>query len=271
VSDWKQKPEDQDVARAIRELPGVDADPAFRDRMRREFVEGRIEERPAGAGRMVAPARRGRWLAWAIPALAVAAVFVVIAINRAPSPRVIATLGAGSVRIDGESFPLADRAAWEDRIRPGARVETTPDATVDIRVDGLVTYEIAGGTRLTIPRSPGRWFNSAVACSVSVGELRILTTADFHGRTLRVDTPEGIAVVTGTLISVQCSDGGTCVCVLDGVAHVGVNEDDLEPVRPEYRKVMLRDGTIDIIPIEPGHRAGLVDFDARMRGRPGGQ
>jgi ferric-dicitrate binding protein FerR (iron transport regulator) len=133
-----------------------------------------------------------------------------------------------------------------------------------VLVDGVVLYEVAGGTRMTIPRSPGRWFNSAVECTLEVGELRIRTGPRFPGRTLRVHTPEGVAVITGTLVSVQCSDNGTCVCVAEGIAHVGVSETSLEAVAPGYRKVMLRDGTVKIIPIEPTHRAHLVEFDSRL-------
>jgi ferric-dicitrate binding protein FerR (iron transport regulator) len=264
VSEWNQKPpDDEDIARAVRELPHVEADPAFRERLRGEFVGGSLAEKHPAARPAHAPRRGWSWR-WAAPAFAAAAALLFVVLNRAPAPRVVDATGTGDIRVDGASFALSDRDAWAARVRPGARLDTPPDAAVDILVDGTVLYEIAGGSRLTIPRSPGRWFNSAVECSLLVGELRAKTGPRFAGRTLRVYTPEGITVVSGTLISVWCSEMGTCVCVHEGVARVGVNEADLEEVRPGYRKIMMRDGTVDIISIEPGHRDHLIEFDARM-------
>jgi ferric-dicitrate binding protein FerR (iron transport regulator) len=73
-----------------------------------------------------------------------------------------------------------------------------------------------------------------------------------------------MVVVTGTLLSVQCDTLGTCVCVLEGKARVGVDESDLEIVTPGLRKVMMRDGTKEIIPVKPMHRDGVLDFDDRV-------
>jgi hypothetical protein len=35
-------------------------------------------------------------------------------------------------------------------------------------------------------------------------------------------------------------------------------------VEPGYRKVMMRDGTVEIIPVKPMHRDGVLDFDKRV-------
>ena len=101
-----------------------------------------------------------------------------------------------------------------------------------------------------------------IAIEVALDEARH-RRHEFAGTELRVYTPEGLVVVTGTLLSVQSDEGGTCVCVLEGTAQVGVDEDDLEPVTPGYRKIMLRDGTKEIIPVKPMHRDGVLDFQKR--------
>jgi ferric-dicitrate binding protein FerR (iron transport regulator) len=111
---------------------------------------------------------------------------------------------------------------------------------------------------------PGRWFSREVACSLFVGEIRIKTGRDFPGSRLLVYTPEGITEIAGTLLSIQRSQGGTCVCVLEGIARVGVDEDDMQVIRPGSRKVMYSDGTQEIISIEPTHRDGVLDFDKRV-------
>jgi hypothetical protein len=40
-------------------------------------------------------------------------------------------------------------------------------------------------------------------------------------------------------------------------------------VAPGFRKVMLRDGTNKIIPIQPAHRDGVLEFNRRLGDRVG--
>lgn len=262
--------DEAEIALRVSELSDVAAEPSFRERLRSEFVSGRIEGQSAVSapperarpGRQPAP--RGVWWRWAVPVLAGVAAVAVVMLNRGPVPQVIAASGTGELRLDGRRVALADQDAWRASVRPGVEIETPRDAIVDILVDGVALYEVTGGTRMTIPRSPGRWFGRTVECSLFVGELRLKTGSDFKGAQLRVHTPDGLAEIVGTLVSVQCDANGTCVCVHEGTARVGVNETDLEPVEPGNRKIMMRDGTVDIIPVAPPHRDGLIDFNARV-------
>jgi ferric-dicitrate binding protein FerR (iron transport regulator) len=280
----RNHPDDETVAKWVSELPEVAADADFRDRLRSAFVSGEIDSAPAdtmatapSAAAPATPARparkrtvspRRRWWAWATPPLATAAVVMVLfAMNRGPTLELLEATGTGTVVIDGRSMAMDDFAAIGGAIRPGAAIEVPAGASIDLGVSGTTLYELAGGTRMTLPASPGRWFHRAVSCTMAVGELRLKTGPRFPGSELRVFTPEGEAVVTGTLLSVQCDDGGTCVCVLEGTAHVGVDDADLQSVSPGYRKIMLRDGTRDIIPIKDMHRDGVLDFDNRMGDR----
>jgi len=258
--------DDEAIARGIRNLPDVEADPAFRERLRSAFVSGGL---PAGEEPKSASLRPGggglRWWQWLVPATAVAAVaLILVALNPGPALRVLEAPVDGYVRVDETPIQFVDRARLDEALVAGASLALPPGRNLDLVADGTVLYEVAGGTRMTIPATPGRWFARAAECTLYSGEIRMKTGARFPGATLRVYTPDGMVVVTGTLLSVQCDEGGTCVCVLEGTARVGVDAESLEPVPPGNRKIMLRDGTVKIIPVKEMHRDGVLDFDARV-------
>ena len=263
----KNNVDEESVSKWVGELPGAEARGEFRDSLRSAFVSGEIDtasHEADAAPRAPLPKAKPSWLRWLAPdvATAVVAVFLVVNVDRAPELQIVAVAGTGIATVDSQEVDLSDRAALAGVVRSGAEIELPEGATLDVTLGGAV-YEVTAGTHLTLPNGPGRWFENAVSCSLYVGELRLKTGTRFAGSELRVFTPEGMVVVTGTLLSVQCDDGGTCVCVLEGVARVGVDEEDLEAVEPGFRKVMLRDGTIKIIPVKPMHRDGVLDFDSR--------
>jgi len=243
--------------REIRSLPEVAADAEFQQRLKSAFVEGEFAEQPKAAIPI------WRWLA--LPAAAVLIVVAILAVNRGPVFRAVDAYGDGMVTIDGEPTPTADLARLTQSLTPGSTVAVPNEAGIDVAAGDVMLYEIVGGTEMTLPESPGRWFGRAVECSVFVGELRLMTGEEFTGSTFTAYTPDGMIQVTGTLLSIQCDEGGTCVCVLEGTAQVGTDETDLEPVSPGFRKIMLKDGTVEIIPVKPMHRDGVLDFESRMK------
>jgi len=265
VSDRPDKHREDEIARWIGDLPEAEADAGFRERLRGAFVSGEIDRAvPTPA----APVTRVHWWRW-VP-VAVAAVLVLLAIdmlNRGPVLQMADSSGSQPLTLDGRKVLPDDTEAMSRLLKPGATLEVPPDGRVDILARDVALYEVTGGSQLTLPATPGRWFGRDVHCTLYVGEIRLKTGRDFAGSQLTVYTPDGMIRVTGTMLSIQCDDGGTCVCVLEGKAMVGVNETDLEPVTPGYRKVMLRDGTNEIIPIKPMHRDGVLDFDHRVGDR----
>ena len=71
--------------------------------------------------------------------------------------------------------------------------------------------------------------------------------------------------VTGTVFSVVCDEGVTCVCVLEGKIRVGRDASDMEEVPAALRKVMFRDGRTPLImESAPEHREGLEGFLTRL-------
>lgn len=270
----KKHVSDETVSQWLREMGDVEADGAFRDSLRAAFVSGEIaggeaaeadaaSETPA---RPAQPAKRGfsPWQ-WLIPVAVAAAAVAVFMFNGGPALEVIDVSGSGNVVVDGRT--MTEAGALEANLGAGAVVEVPADATLDLAMSETALYELAGGTRMTLPASPGRWWNRTVSCSLYVGELRFKSGPDFPGRELRVYTPDGMVVVTGTLLSVQSDANGTCVCLLEGTAMVGVDAENLEAVPAGMRKIMMRDGTREIIPVKPMHRDGVLDFDRRVGNR----
>jgi ferric-dicitrate binding protein FerR (iron transport regulator) len=264
----KQNFDENNVPKLIRELPSVEADTDFRERLRSAFTEGRLATEPPREEERPRPAPRSAWWRWLTP-VAVAAVLLitVVTFNRAPDLLVLQSTGQGNVRIGGQTIDMNDIDELTACIRAGAEVEAPPGALIDLLAEDVVLIEVTGGTRMSIPRMPGRWFGREVACSLYVGELRVKTGKDFPGSELVVYTPEGVVEVTGTLLSIQRDEGGTCVCVLEGIARVGVDEGDMQAVKPGYRKVMYGDGKTEIIPVKPMHRDGVLNFDKRVGDR----
>jgi ferric-dicitrate binding protein FerR (iron transport regulator) len=277
MSDSSKKHSDtQDIQRRVRELPAVEADADFRERLRSAFAEGRLEAEARSRPQEEPPprdARAGRkprfaWWHWMIPAAAAAVILIVVGtLNRAPELRVAQVTGHGDVRVDGSSIPLDDSRALGESIRPGIEIEMPEDAVIDLLAGDVILFEVTGGTRMSIPAVPNRWFGRVVECSLSVGEMRIKTGKGFPGSELLVMTPEGRVEISGTMVSIERSPGVTCVCVVEGIAHVGTDREDMQPVQPGYRKVMFGDGEAKIIPIEPIHEEGVLDFDSRVGDR----
>jgi ferric-dicitrate binding protein FerR (iron transport regulator) len=258
----ERRPDDETLARWLRDLPRAEADPAFREKLREGFADGSLgKERPASPRRI-----------WVPFAVAAAAAVIILAglglLNRGPALQVAAVSGSGTVLAGDAAILTSDLAALNEGLKPGVRVELPGEVTLDLVSPEVATYQVTGGSKISVPGSPGRWFGRAIACSVMVGEVRLATGNRFPGSELRLYTPDGMVVVTGTLLSVQCDSLGTCVCVLEGSALVGVNEQDLEPVTPGNRKIMLRDGTVKIIPVKPMHRDGVLEFAETLKHRP---
>ncbi|HTM01149.1 MAG TPA: hypothetical protein VL503_08505, partial [Candidatus Omnitrophota bacterium] len=173
-------PEAERARAALRAAPPLRADPAFRERLKQEFVSGAIEVtgsrvrriRPngePGPARLASSPRLKRaggghrrgvpTLAWIGASLAAAAALVVIfgSLNRGPTWWVTAARGDGSLRVDGQMVALDDRDAMRRLLVPGAEIELTGNAELDLCSDGVLAVQLAPGTRMTLPPPPGRW------------------------------------------------------------------------------------------------------------------
>jgi ferric-dicitrate binding protein FerR (iron transport regulator) len=207
------------VQQAVRDLPRAEADHAFRERLGRDFAAGRIGERREIA--LTSPRRRA-W-AWVLaPVAAAAAIVLAIGLNRAPGWIVTASLGEGSVAVDGRPVSSGHLDELARLVRAGVRVRTSEGVVLRLASRGFGMIEIAPGSDVTLPAAPGRWFARSVQAEVQGGVARFSTAPAFHGARLAIMTPEAQVQVVGTTFAVLAMPVGTCVCVLDG--HVKMAE-----------------------------------------------
>ncbi len=257
----KITPEEQKVREAIRDLGEVRADPAFRERLKRGFVNGDIRGRKAPARPRFFPLP-----AWQFAALLLAAVGVWLLIRFFPGPswKIQAVAGKGWITVNDERVDASEPGLLAHLVLPGARVRVGGDVLLDLRGGDALLLELAGGSDVTLPAAPRRWFAKPLECFVHTGELRLRTGPEFAGQRLAVLTAEGTTEITGTTVSVYRGDGFTCVCVLEGTAHVGKDPAHMQAVTAGLRKVMFGgDRPSEVSDIEPHHEEGLRRFEER--------
>jgi ferric-dicitrate binding protein FerR (iron transport regulator) len=256
-------PDEERARVAVRSLPRVEADPGFRERLKADFVSGRLggADEPEH-GRTPARWRAGAWRMLIPSALAIVVVVALI-FNGGPSPELADVVGEGTVTVDGQSFPTSEREAIAGAIAAGARVELSGGVDIDLVYGRAFAVQLSSGVA-TVPAAPARWFGKTGGCRLESGELSVLTGPDFRGGRLVVVTAEGTIEVTGTLVSVFRDSKLTCVCVHEGTANVGVDTDDMEPIPAGKRKVMFADGSPSLVEdIAPPHRDHLIEFEKK--------
>jgi len=246
-------PEETRAREAVRGLERPRADAAFRERLKRDFVTGRIGEQRV----LELPLAWHRRLAWRLalaPVAFAALAMTAVLANRGPAWTVLAIAGDGVAVVDRTPVPLTHGEELRRRLHPGARLTVPAAAEIEIANTGGMVIQVTAGTEFTLPASPGRWFGRQVAGAVRHGEIRVTTGPAFRGARLRVDTPEAMIDVAGTTLAVICEPVGTCVCVYDGVVQVGARGAVAESVPSGRRRFVFNDGRApelaDIRPME---------------------
>ena len=250
-------PLEERVQSAVRSLPHVEADPAFRNRLRREFSTGQFEKRRVRAPE---PKVTGWFtLPWAMAATAVLLVIGFAFLNRGPDWRIMSASGTGNVVVNGKTLAISDRAALGQAVRRGGTVSVPSGSELTLLSEGTLLVQAAPGTDMRLPTPAGRWMGKNMHAAVTKGEARLMTGPRFPGRTMNIDTPAGNTVITGTLVSVVTDGAFTCVCVSEGTASVGKSPSSMEFVPAGMRKVMFSDKRPAVmLPIEPEHAEGLA-------------
>ena len=260
--DDKLSPEAERARNALRRLSPEPASPAFRARLKNDFVSGQITSvtETAPGGSRFNLGLRPRWIA--LPAAALLAVAFLL-LNRGPVWEISALDGAGWVVVDGERVSLAAAEGLAGLLRPGAHVQTEADARVDLLLPGRILLEITPESDVVLPTTPGRWWGKTIRGRVEWGEMLFATGAEFPGHRFLVRTPEARVEVTGTSVSVFRAEMGTCVCVDTGTAMIGTGPGDMEPVPAGRRKVLPRDGAPFLDAIAAPHEEHIREFTAR--------
>jgi ferric-dicitrate binding protein FerR (iron transport regulator) len=225
--------------RAKDALAGLDtpkADPAFRARLKQDFVDGELQSR------LPAAPLRPWYFRVAVP-LAAAAVLVLMVglLNRGPAWTLVE--GEGNATIDGVSVSLSDPDAVRALLHGGSKVEIAEDSRAYFKQGGIVMAELHGGTTVSLPNAPGRWFNPRMEGTIEAGSVGWITGPRFPGSHLVLNTPESIIEVTGTCFKLMCTPEGTCLCVLEGEVRAECRKGNIDMVSGGHRKTMFSDGS----------------------------
>ena len=273
MSDTHRTPPDEwtDAERAAREavraLPGVDADPVFRASLRDAFVSGTLDARATsrhGAQRR-APRRVFRV---GVPVAMAAVLLLAFGLaNRGPDWRVVKAAGVDTIWVDGEEVVCAV-GPLETAFHPGSRVRVPDGGQVEVVTDALA-LQINGGTDMTLPAPPGRWFARSIESEVGgAGTLRIVTTEDFAGARYVIRAGATDLTVTGTAFSVMTDASVVCVCVLEGDVAATLPDGSMHVIPSGGRLTLARDGTAhDAGEMRPGEREALLEMQTELFGR----
>jgi len=252
---------------AVRSLTRPAADPDFRARLKQDFMTGALAQQAGQADAAVRKPFRP-WMAWAPVATAAVILVMVFVTNPLPAPQVIAVTGEGTVTVDGRTFSAADRDAYAGLLGPGSRLEVAAGASVDILYPGAMVMRVESGSEFDLPGRPGRWIGRRLDGWLKAGEVSIMTEEGFHGNHLAVGTPDGTAVISGTLANVMVNDQVTCICLFEGHLRVESPDADLGNVEAGKRWVLHRDGSApEYLPIAPPHQEHMEAF-AKDRREP---
>lgn len=231
-------PEEALARDAVRALPPVAPDPAFRARLKDDFAGVPVAARRPGR------ARAGRALAWAtFAAVLVAGVVAVAVINPGERWQVATTQDAtGNVLVDGDPVPVSDVASLGDLLHPGAEIEWRGQGDLELLSAGQVALAIMPGTVMTLPEPPRRLFARTTRGTVVEGEIRLTTGPGMRGAGLVFTTPEAEVSISGTTLAVIREPTGTCVCVYEGHVRIRAGGHDMGAIPPGLRQLVFNDG-----------------------------
>lgn len=248
----------REVQETLRQVAPVRPDPEFRSRLREQFLSGAIAEGQDVPDAPAAPVARPRSWWWAALPIAAALVVSFLVADRGPAWQLHAVQGAGEVTVDGAQIVAGGDMTFDDEVA----MSTGDDTGLQIASQGILLLEIAPHSEVVLPRAPRRWLRRTMTARVNSGELRVKSGSGFPGRRLVVETDEGRTVMIGTTISVYKGADFTCVCVLEGIARIGRDEDHLDAIPAGMRKVMFADGRDPLVTeIEPHHKVDLELFE----------
>ncbi len=258
---------------AVRSLGVPAADPAFRERLKAQFVAGAVPAQPAFADSTPArPRPRPRRLVavygWGTLAAAAVVAFAVCGLNRLPGPQLVAVNGTGSVIMDDEVLAAGSPDLIAARLHPGARLRVDGDTSLDLQYPGAMMWRLEPGTDVVLPDRPGRWFGRSCAptwprARSACAPARTCTGANWTWPPRRAP-PRSTAPS-----STSCSnDELTCFCLHDGTAHVSLDGRDLGAIPPMMRRVIFTDGRPpELSDIAPPHLEHMLELDRDMSGR----
>ena len=237
--------------RWIESLPDEPADPEFRRRLQAQFLE-----------RSASRTHRIRNGVLAVVAIAAALLIMLWWFDRGPDWEVVVPEGgvAEDIRfeLDDDSWTAAELIASGSPPATGALLTTHDDSELQLQAGEQMLWVITPGAQLVLPEAAGRWFGRVVHTEVLAGELRVTTLADFPGTRLVIANDITRIELTGSTIAVIQAADSTCLCVLEGAVTM-LDRDAADPVivPSGQRRLVHRDGRVEVAPLESGERMKL--------------
>jgi hypothetical protein len=204
-------PRDPELERVLAQSPRPSASPAFRARLKEQFLAGTA----ATAAPVMVPSRtRAFPFVWPfVLAASVAFILYYVISNDANVRwRVAGTDGSGEYVIDGRRVHSSDAARLLDLIQTAHEIETF-DVGLRLQLADDLLLELAPKTRVSQMRFPPAQTYSIFA---NAGSVRIATGPGFSGNKLRVMSDDMETAVIGTTFGLDVLAGGSCLCCVDG-------------------------------------------------------
>ena len=194
-----------------------------------------------------------------------ATVLIAVGIANRGSGWTVVGAGGAYVLVDGKPVPCDDLSPLQAALRPGCELVVPDGARVEV-VSDVLALQADGGTDMTLPATPGRWFFRDVSSRVrGEGTLRVATGDGFAGASYRIDTGPTELLVTGTAFSVMSSEDYVCVCVLEGGIAATLPDGSRRTIPSGGRLTVSRDGEgIDVGVMHEHEREALENLKRRV-------
>ena len=226
----------EQIERALRSAFATpQARPAYRRDLRAHFVTGGLaageravaRERPLAAVRLLPQRPALRLL---LGGLAAAALIFLVA-QLAPRPdrwRAVEVQGQ-RITLDGKAVRMADLAELGPEIMAADVVETGEETSVLLVLADRFRLDVRPGTRFRPHALAELVPGTTSGIDLEQGEIFVDKNPEGEDAPLTVVTADVEVAVTGTVVGIQCFQGGTCVCVIHGDARVSCCEVAVSP------------------------------------------
>ena len=157
------------------------------------------------------------------PVALLAAVLAVLIIGYMPEDHWVVL---DVVEPDGVTTPAGANLAVGSRLKSGI-LTTAAGSELELQLGNQLRFRLQPGTRIKLPKAPGRWFKSNRELFLANGEIYGTTGGQKLDFPIRFFTDELSATLTGTTFAVFRTDTASCVCLWEGGITV-VPADDVE-------------------------------------------
>jgi ferric-dicitrate binding protein FerR (iron transport regulator) len=232
------RPRSTDQARQKAKAAFLSGEPGSGDGPRSAVVD--LPDRDEAAGGRPPALDRRRSGFWSVLPLAAALAIAVLATWFGMQPvdswfitDVVKPVGVG----------LQAEAVVTGAVVQAGALETAPGSEVELQLGEHLRMRMLPESRAVLPKPPGRWFDRVRVVTLEQGEVYGTTGGEPLGFTLRFDTLELTAELTGTTFAVFRTEEGSCVCLWSGAVQV-TRRDSGQSVtmEPETRYLIYKDG-----------------------------